>query len=179
MFNAAYLEKNDLHVLSFQADANSDVTSDYIKADQHERITLWLIKAGTEDVVDLGIAVLQSTDNAGAGAKALDVRKVWHKVGAFATAGTWTPVELSTPDNFLAVGDAIPTGATRVVADVGTTAFVLAIDIPTDTLDTTNGFKYVNAFIEGDNLNNACLVTILATLNNAYYGQLVPVNPID
>lgn len=179
MSKLAFLEENDLHILAWQADADNDVTSDYVRADRGERITLYLIKGGSEDVDDLGIEILQSTDNAGADAKALDVRTCWHKVGAFTTAGTWTRVELSTPDNFLAFGASVPTGGTRVVADVNTTAFILAIDIPTTSLDTNNGFKYVNAFIEGDNVNNACLVSIVAQLNNAYFGQAVPLSPIS
>lgn len=188
MFNAAYLEKNDLHVLSFQADADTDLTGDYIKADQHERITLLVIKGGSEDADDLAIEITQAQDASGTGAKALNVQHVWTKSGAFASTGVWTHTELTTPDDCLGVGASLSVTsinalgsvtATRILADVNTGAFVVAIDVPTSLLDTNNGFKYLTVRIEGDNLNNACLVTILALLNNAYYGQFVPVNPID
>lgn len=188
VFNEAFLERNDFHVLFWQSDADTDITGDYVKLDQHERCTFFVIKGGSEDVDDIAIEISQAKDASGTDVKALDVSRVWVKSGAFASTGAWTATELSTPDDCLAIGSSTSVTsinaagsvtATRIVADVNTGAVVVAIDVRASSLDNANGFKYATVRIEGDNVNNACLMSAVALFNNAYYGQLVPVNPID
>lgn len=188
MFNQCFLEKNDMHVLFWQSDADTDITGDYFKLDQHERATIFVVKAGTEDVDDIAIEISQASDASGTGVKALNVSRLWHKSGAFTSTGVWTPVELTTPDDCLGIGSSLSVTsinaagsvtATRAVADVNTGALVMAIDVRAETLDTTNGFKYCTVRVEGDNVNNACLLSAFVLLNGAFYGQLTPVNPID
>lgn len=188
MFNAGFLEQNDFHVLFWQSDADTDITGDYISLDNHDSATIFVVKGGSEDVDDIAIEISQATSAAGAGVKALNVRNLWTKSGAFTTTGTWTNNKLTTPDDCLGIGSSLSVTsinalgsvtATRAVADVNTGALVLAIEVQASDLDVSGGFKYVTVRVEGDNVNNACLLSAFILLKDARFAPSIAISPID
>lgn len=188
MFNSCFLERNDLHILFWQSDADSDITGDYISMDNYDAATFVVVKGGSEDVDDIAIELTQATSTSGGSAKALNTREIWTKSGAFTSTGTWTNNKLTTPDDCLGIGSSLSVTsinaagsvtATRGVADVNTSALVFACDINAADLDVSGGFKYVTVRIEGDNVNNACLLSAFIILRGSRYPQTVAINPID
>jgi Na+/H+ antiporter NhaD/arsenite permease-like protein len=89
-------------------------------------------------------------------------------------AGTHT-----TAADGLAFGASVPTGFTRTVADVNTAALLLAVDIMATDLDVDGGFDWFTVFIEGDNVNNACLISAWAILYSGRFHQNVPLSAIS
>lgn len=181
MLPGSFFEKgNDLHPLVWQADANSDVTMDYVSLKNYDRCLLVFTKLGSEDVDDLGIEIKQATDTAGTGVKALAVSKCWYKTGTMTSQGTWTEVNVGsgTADDFISFGASVPTGATRVVADVNTNPLLLAIEVKAEDLDSNGGFTAISATVEGDNVDNACLVSCIAILQDSAYPRANPASPL-
>jgi hypothetical protein len=181
MLPGSLFEKGlDIHPLVWQTDADSDVSMDWVSLKNYDRVYLLLVKGGSEDVDDLGIEVKQATDTAGTGSKALAVSRCWYKKGTMTAQGTWTEVNVGsgTADDFISFGSAVPTGATRVVADVNTDALHLLIEVKAEDLDSNGGFNAVSATIEGDNVNNACLVSCLAILADGAYPRAIPASPL-
>lgn len=173
----------DIHPLFFQQDVNTDVTGDWIDMKHYARGYILFIKAGTEDVDDLAVQVQQATDNAAAGAKALSVARCWYKTGTMTSQTVWTAVTVGgasspAPDDLLGVGSALPTGATRVVDDVGTSALYLLVEVKAEDMDSNNGFDHVTLFVEGDNLDNACLASALWIGSQGFLMQNVPPSPL-
>lgn len=171
---------NDLHPLVWQADANSDVTMDYVSLKNYDRCLLVFTKLGSEDVDDLGVEIKQATDTNGTGLKALAVSRVWYKTGTMTSQGTWTEVSVGsgTADDFISFGAAVPTGATRVVADVNTNPLLLAVEVKAEDLDSNGGFTAVTATIAGANVDNAVLVSCIAILCDSAYPRSVPSSPL-
>lgn len=181
MLPGTFFEKgNDLHPLVWQADANSDVTMDYVSLKNYDRCLLVFTKLGSEDVDDLGIEIKQATDTTGTGLKALAVSKCWYKTGTMTAQGTWTEVNVGSgvADDFLAFGAVVPTGATRVVADVNTNPLLLAIEVKAEDLDSNGGFNAITATVAGANADNACLVSCIAILQDSAYPRANPASPL-
>jgi hypothetical protein len=94
--------------------------------------------------------------------------------------GTWTEVHVGsgTADDFISFGASVPSGATRVVADVNTNALHLLVEVRAEDLDANGGFTAVSATIEGDNADNSCLVSVLAILADSAYPRAIPASPL-
>jgi hypothetical protein len=72
----------------------------------------------------------------------------------------------------------VPRTAT-VATDTNTDAVVLAIDMPVEYLDVDGGYDWATIQIEGDEVNNAALVTVQAILMGSRYPQKVPLSAIS
>ena len=184
-FGRHLLEGNDWHPLCHEQDANTDITGDWVNMRDYSRAYVLMRKGGSEDVDNSGLQILQATDNAGTGAKVLTVGRCWYKTGTMTGQGTWTRVDFSTPNDFLGFGATLAGGATyattvnaRAVADVNTNPLWLLVEILNTDLDVANGFKYITGHLEGDNLDNSCLVTMDVFLNKSGYAGAIPLNPL-
>jgi len=165
--------------LAHQTDADTDFTTDWIKLVNYSRAVILVKKLGTEDVDTLGFQFVQATSAAGAGAKALNVSRYWTKVGVQTATGLWTAGTLTTPDDIVGIGSAAPSGGTLIVGtDVNTDAVIVAVDIQATDLDVNNGFKWIAVTVEGDEVNNAALISIDAILMGARFAGAVPTNVI-
>lgn len=172
----------DIIPLANQADANSDITGDWIKLTNYDRVGILLAKYGSEDVDDLGLQFLQATDAAGTSSKALSLpanRPIWYKTGTLTLQTTWTKTSVTSAVDGMAFGSAVPTGFTRIVADVNTSALLLYTELLATDLDVDNSFDWMTAFIEGDNVDNACLVSIWAILMGGRFKQITPLSAIS
>ena len=177
--NKSFFEAGfDIIPLVNQADANSDVTGDWIKLTNYSRALVVLAKYGTEDVDDLGLQFLQAQTDGGS-SKALTASRYWYKTGVLTSQATWTAGVHTTPADGLAFGSAVPTGFTRTVADVDTAALLLAVDIMATDLDIDGGYDWFTIFIEGDNANNAVLVSAWAILQGGRFPQTTPLSAIS
>lgn len=186
-FNQGFLESgNDLIPLFQEADANTDITGDWIKLRDYSRIGFLLCKWGTEDVDDLGLQFLQGTSSSGGSSKALSLpanRPVWYKTGTLTSQTVWTRTSSTSDTDGIAFGSSVPTGFTRFVADVNTSALMLYTELLASDLDVqpsdATPFSWVTAFIEGDNVNNTCLMTGFAVLLGGKLPQAVPLSAIS
>lgn len=181
-FNCNFFERGqDIIPLINQSDADTDVTGDWVRMTYYDRALLLIAKYGTEDVDTLGFEVVQATAAAGTGVKAVTQKfHYWTKQGTLTSQTVWTKGQLSTADNILGVGSAAPTGGTLVVAtDVNTDAFLLAIEVMAEHLDIDNGFDWLSVRVEGDEVNNACLISAWAILYGGKYPQPVPLSAIS
>lgn len=82
----------------------------------------------------------------------------------------------------IGIGSAVttlPSVSTQVVADVDTSACIVAIDILATDLDANNGFDWIAVSVEGDEVNNAALISIDAILVGSRFGQNVPLTAIS
>lgn len=172
----------DLVNLFHESDANTDITGDWVKLRDYFKVGVLLIKGGAEDVDDLGLQLLQATDAAGSSSKALNFPangRIHYKTGTLTSQNVWTAVTPSTSTiDGMAFGSTVPTGFTRVVSDVNTNPLVLFAEFETTALDVANGFDWFTAFIEGDNVNNACLLSCWAVLYGNKYPQAIPLTSI-
>lgn len=170
----------DVHPLVWQADANSDVTMDYVSMRNYDRCLLLFTKLGSEDVDDLGLEVKQATDTSGTSLKALPIQRCWYKTGTMTAQGTWTEVSVGSgvPDDFLAFGATVPSGATRILADVNTNPLLLAVEVKADDLDVNNGFTAITATVAGANADNSCLVSCFAILHDSFHPRAIPASPL-
>jgi hypothetical protein len=181
-FNGSFFESGlDYINLAHETDANTDFVTDYIKMTNYQRVLILVKKLGAEDVDTLGFAFVQATSAAGAGVKALEVSRYWTKVGVQTATGLWVAGTLTTPDDVIGIGSAVttlPSVSTQVVADVDTAAAIVAVDIMATDLDINNGFKWLAVSVEGDEVNNAALISIDAILMGARFAGPVPTNAI-
>lgn len=170
----------DIIPLINQGDADSDITGDWVNMGLYGTCTLLIAKYGTEDVDTLGVQVYQATDNSGTSAKGVSAKYHYrYKQGTLTSQTVWTHGQLSTADDILGVGSAAPSGGTLVVAtDTNTDAFLLAIDVSADMMDVDNGFDWLTVQVEGDESNNALLISAWAILGNARHTQRVPLSAI-
>lgn len=173
----------DIIPLFQESDANTDITGDWVKLRDYARVGVLLCKWGTEDVDDLGLQLLQATAAAGTGSKALNFPangRIFYKTGALTSQTVWTAVAASTSTiDGMAFGSTVPTGFTRAVADVNTDALMMYAEFETTALDIDGGFDWFTAFVEGDNVNNACLLTCFAVLMDGRFPQNVPLSAIS
>jgi hypothetical protein len=179
-FNATFFERGmDFINLVHQSDADTDFDTDWVKLTNYSRALVIIKKLGSEDVDTLGFQFLQGTTAAGGSAKALNVSRYWTKQGTMTSQGTWTAGVLSTPDDIIGIGSAAPSGGTLVVAtDVNTDACIVAVDIQASDLDVDGGFDWIAVRVEGDEVNNAALVSIDVILMGGRFPQAVPLSAI-
>lgn len=182
-FNRSFFEAgHDIIPLVNQADADTDITGDWIKMTNYNRVGILLAKYGSEDVDDLGLQFLQATDASGTSSKALSLpanRAIHYKTGTLTSQTVWTKTSLSADADGLAFGASVPTGFTRTVADVNTNALLLYTELKAEDLDSNNGFDWMTVFVEGDNVNNACLLSVWAILMGGAYSGAVPLSAIS
>ena len=182
LFNGSFFGNGgDIIPVLNQVDADTDVTGDWINMSKYERVLFVVAKYGTEDVDTLGFEVVQATAAAGTGVKAVTALfPYWYKQGTLTSQTVWTAGRLTTADNILGIGSSAPTGGTLVVAtDTNTDAAMLAIEVQATDLDVDGGFDYATIRIEGDEVNNSCLVTVLAVLTGSRYPQTTPLSAIS
>lgn len=181
-FNQGFFEAGcDIIPLANQADADTDITGDWINMSKYSRVGFLLAKYGSEDVDDLGLQFIQATSDGGT-SKALSLpanRPIWYKTGTLTSQTTWTKTSLTAAADGLAFGSSVPTGFTRTVADVNTSALLLYTELLASDLDVDNAYDWCTAFVEGDNVNNACLVSIWAILMGSRYPQSTPLSAVS
>lgn len=181
--NCSFFESgHDIIPLCNQADADTDITGDWIKLRDYHRVGVLLAKYGTEDVDDLGLQLLQATDASGTSSKALSLPAnslVMTKTGTLTSQTVWTRTQTTAAIDGMAFGSSVPTGFTRVIADVNTNALLLYAEFEATALDADNGFDWFTIFIEGDNVNNACLVSAWVILQEGKFKQAVPLSAIS
>ncbi len=182
-FNQSFFERGqDIIWMVNQGDADTDITGDWVKLRDYTRVGVLLSKLGTEDVDDLGLQLLQGTDASGGSSKALSLPAnslVMTKTGTLTSQTVWTRTLTTAAIDGLAFGSSVPTGFTRAIADVNTSALLLYCEFEATALDTDNGFDWFTCFIEGDNVNNACLVSVQAILMDGRFPQAVPLSSIS
>lgn len=181
-FNCNFFESGcDIIPLLNQSDANTDVTGDWVSLKNYSRCLLLIAKYGTEDVDTLGFQVYQATTNTGTSAKGVSALfPYWYKQGTLTSQATWTSGRLTTADDILGVGSAAPSGGTLVVTtDTNTDAFLLAIDVQATDLDADNGFDFLTVNVEGDEVDNAVLISAWAILMGGRFPQNVPLTAIS
>lgn len=181
-FNQSFFERGqDIIPLINQGDADTDITGDWVKLTHYDRVMLLIAKYGSEDVDTLGFEVVQATTAAGGSVKAVEALFPYaYKQGTLTSATVWTAGRLTTADSILGVGSAAPSGGTLVVGtDTNTDAFLLAIDVLATDLDIDNGFDWVTVRIEGDETNNAVLISAWAILMGGRFPQAVPLSAIS
>ncbi|MSR60300.1 MAG: hypothetical protein EXS05_22110 [Planctomycetaceae bacterium] len=181
-FNASFFERGmDIIPLLNQVDGDSDVTGDWVKLTNYSRAMILVAKYGTEDVDTLGFEIVQATTATGTGIKACEaLYPYWYKQGVLTAATVWTSGRLTTADSILGIGSAAPTGGTLIVAtDTNTDAALVAIDVQASDIDIDGGFDWLTVRIEGDEVNNACLVSAWMILMGGRFPQLTPLSAIS
>lgn len=183
-FNKSFFERGmDIIPLVNQGDADTDITGDWVKLRDYDRVGVLLAKYGTEDVDDLGLQLLQGTTAAGGDSKALALPAnslVMTKTGTLTSQTVWTRTLAAAAIDGMAFGSSVPTGFTRVIADVNTNALLLYAEFEVQAaLDVDGGFDWFTVFVEGDNVNNACLLSVWAILMGGRFPQAVPLSAIS
>ena len=181
-FNCNFFEAGcDIIPLVNQGDADTDITGDWVAMRNYTRCLLLIAKYGTEDVDTLGFQVYQATTNTGTSAKGVSALfPYWYKQGTLTSATVWTGSRLTTADDILGVGSAAPTGGTLVVTtDTNTDAFLLAIDVQATDMDSDGGFDFLTVNIEGDEVNNAVLISAWAILMGGRFPQNIPLSALS
>lgn len=179
-FNSSFFERGmDFINLINETSADADFDTDWIKLTHYDRVLVIIKKLGATDVDTLGFQFLQAKTAAGGDSKALNVSRYWTKVGVQTTTPLWTQGVLATPDDIVGIGSAAPTGGTLIVGtDVNTTACIVAIDILATDLDIDGGFDWIAVRVEGDEINEAALISMDAILMGGRFPQVVPLSAI-
>lgn len=158
-------------------DANSDLTGDWINISNYERAYLVIIKPAGSAGDDLSIHLQQATVAAGSDAKDLTWTKLWYKKGStnnFSAVATWTAITLAT-----AASDVELDGAATGDLALDTSGAVIIVEVMTDSLDTSAGFKFVNNIIEGDDVGNALIVNQFWLLMGSRFKQATPLTALS
>jgi hypothetical protein len=179
-FNRTFFERGmDFINLVNETSADTDFDTDWIKLTHYDRVAIVIKKLGATDVDTLGFQFLQSTNVAGSDAKALNVSRYATKVGVQTSTGTWTVGTLATPDDIVGIGSAAPSGGSLIVGtDVNTTACIVMVDIMAQDLDIDGGFDCIAVRVEGDEINEAALISIDAILMGGRFPQATPLSAI-
>jgi hypothetical protein len=168
--NAEFLEVCDIVPAFVPADINTDADGDWVNLSHYARCLVLLVKAAGTAGDDPSIKLQQATSAAGAGAKDLQFTKIRHKIGTLSSVGTWTisavaataDLDLATPTDF--------------ASDDKQAMF--AVDVKASDLDVSNGFKFIQLSIEGDDIGNTQLACGLYILYGNRYPQSVPLSAI-
>lgn len=174
--NASFFEAGyDIIPDVINIDANSDVTGDWVSLGNYDRAYLLLIKPAGTAGDDLSIVINQATSNAGAGSKALKFYKLWYKVGTMTSQNTWTHVDLgSTGSDDL---DLVSVNGVDIASD--TNPAVVVVEVMADSLDVNEGFRFIQAFYEGDDIGNALLINSHWILSGSKYPRNVPLTALS
>lgn len=155
-------------------DANADLTGDWVNLKLYDRAYLVLMKPAGTAGDDLSIKLQQATDNAAAGAKALNFSRLWHKIGTLTSLGTWTQVDLATATDDL---DLVSVNSVDLATDVS--AAVIIVEVLAESLDANNGFDHVNVFYDGTDIGNALVINSFWLLAGGKLPQSIPLSPLD
>ena len=182
-FNASFFERGqDFIPVLNQADVNGTTTTgDWIKLRDYDRIGILMAKYGTEDVDDTSLQFLQATAAAGTGSKALSLpanRPIHYKQGTLTSQTVWVQTSITSAVDGIAIGASVPSGSTRVLADVTTDALLLYTELQAQDLDVDGGFDWVTAYF-GNNANNALLISVWAILMGGRFPQAIPLSAIS
>lgn len=170
MFNGSLFEQGfDLIPDQINADADNDITGDWVSLKDKDRAYLCLSKPAGTAGDDLSIKLNQATDNSGSGSKALNFTKIWHKIGTMNAVTQWTHVELTTATDDLAL-DSV-NGADL---ETDESAAVVLVEVMADSLDVDGGFDHVQVFYEGDDVGNALLITSFWIMTGNAYAKAIP-----
>jgi len=170
MFNRNFFESGfDLIVDALNQDANSDITGDRIKLALYDRAYLLLMKPAGSGGDDLSIKLQQHTAASGGSSKALNFSRLWYKIGAPASVGQWTRVDLASPTDDL---DLVSVNGVDLATD--TSAAVVLVEVDANSLDGANGYKFVSNDIEGDDISNALVISTLWITQGSRYPQAIP-----
>lgn len=183
LFNCGFFESGcDIIPLINQGDGNAAaLTGDWVKLANYARVGILLAKYGSEDVDDSSLQFLQGTTAAGGGSKALSLpanRPIWYKTGTLTSQTVWTKTSVTAAVDGIAFGSSVPSGSTRVIADVNTSALLLYTELLATDLDVDAGFDWVTAYL-GNNANNALLFSAWAILQGGRFPQVVPLSAIS
>ena len=181
-FNCNFFEAGfDIIPLINQSDVNTDVTGDWVSLKHYTRCLLLIAKYGTEDVDTIGFQVVQASTNTGTGVKAVTALfPYWYKQAVLTDQAVWTGSRLTTADDILGMGTSAPTGGTLVAtAAAAADAFLLAIDVQATDLDVDGGFDFLTVRVEGDEVNNALLISAWAILMGGRFPQNVPLTAVS
>lgn len=175
MMNTRLLESIDI-VTAFVpgADINSDVTGDWVSLKNYDGCLVVFHKAAGTAGDDPSILMLQATDVAGTGSKALNFTTLYAKVGATALSA----ITAFTKYTFTATNDLdlVTVGGTDILSDVGETLAV--VDIRASDLDVSGGFDCIQLSIEGDDIGNATLAAGFYLLYGSRYPGPTPLSAI-
>lgn len=162
---------------SLNVDANSDVTGDRINLKNYERAYYKLSKPAGSAGDDLSIQLQQHDAASSGNSKALTFSRLWYKKAAsgvdFTGVGTWTAVVLDTPTDDL---DLVSVNGVDLGLD--TVGAVVIVEVRADSLDGANGYTFVSALHEGDDIGNALVVTGEWLLMGNRYPQAIPLTPL-
>jgi hypothetical protein len=124
---------------------------DWISLKDYNHLTILFYKAAGASGEPPTITVQQATDNAGAGAKALNFTEVWTKNNAdVQTVGQFTKVTQAAANTYALAA--------------GNTQAIVAIEIDGDMLDVDGGFDHVRATVAdvGITAQVGCILYILS-----------------
>lgn len=155
------------------ADANSDLTGDWINLKHYDRAYLVLQKPAGTAGDDLSIHIQQATDNSGTGAKDLTFTKLWHKIGTLNAVGQWTAVTLTT-----AAADLDLASVNSVDLATDTNQAAIVVEIMAESLDVANNFTHINVIYEGDDIANALIINSAWLMAGSSYPQAIPHSPL-
>lgn len=156
-------------------DANSDLSGDWVSLENYDRAYLVLIKPSGSAGDDLSIVVNQATDNSGTGSKAVTFRHVWYKVGTMTAQTQWTYADLGTTGS--SDLDLVSVGGTDIASD--SSAAVVIVEVNSDLLDVSGGFKFIQVSYEGDDIGNALVINSHWILHGGKYPRNVPLSALS
>lgn len=175
VFNRNLFEAGfDIVPVSIAADANSDIAGDWVNLQHVDRAYYVLMKPAGTAGDDLSILLQQAQDNAGTGAKALNISRLWHKIGTMSSASAWTKVDLTTPTDDL---DLVSVNSVDLATD--TSPAVIVVEVLAESLDANNGFTHVLVSHEGDDIGNALSITGFWLTQGEAFAQASPLSKLS
>lgn len=162
---------------SLNVDANTDVTGDRINLKNWERAYYLLTKPAGSAGDDLSIQFQQHDAASSGNSKALTFSKLWYKKATsgvdFTGVGTWTAVELTSPTDDL---DLASVNGVDLATD--TVGAMVLVEVRADSLDGANGYTFVSALHEGDDIGNALVINGHWLLWGNRYPQALPLTSL-
>lgn len=146
------------------SDINSDATGDWVSLKNYDGCIVMFHKVAGTAGDDPSIRLQQATAVAGTGAKALNFRHIYHKIGATAldAIGTFTRIDLTTATDDL---DLVSVNSVDLLTDVGET--IICVDVRASDLDVSGGFDCINLLIEGDDIAQSTYAAAYYILYNS------------
>ena len=173
-FNTRLLESIQIVTAFPPSDINTDATGDWVSLKWYDGCLVVFHKAAGTAGDDPSLLMVQATDVAGTGSKALNFTTLYAKVGATALTGVGTFTKYTfTATNDL---DLVTVGGTDIAADTGEALCVL--DIRASDLDVDGGFDCLQLSIEGDDIGNSTYAAASYILYGARYPQASPISAI-